>query len=124
MTKKMQVFKCKVCGNIIEVVHESGGTLTCCNQPMLLMEENTVDAAKEKHAPVVEKAEGGYKVAVGSVLHPMDEKHWIEWIELIAGNEIYRKWLNPGDTPVAFFKTDATDAFARAYCNLHGFWKS
>ena len=123
-TKKLQVYKCGVCGNIVEVVHESGGTLTCCNQAMGLLEENTVDAATEKHIPVVEKVAGGYKVVVGSVAHPMADDHYIEWIELIAGDAVYCQFLNPGDAPEATFQTGADQVTARAYCNLHGNWKS
>lgn len=124
MTKLMQVFKCKICGNIVEMVHTGAGALVCCNQPMVLMEENTVDAAKEKHVPVLEKKENGYLVKVGSVAHPMLAEHYIEWIEVIAGGKIYRQHLQPGDAPQAFFKIEDTDVYAREYCNLHGLWKS
>jgi len=124
MTKKMQVFKCEVCGNIVEVLHEGAGQLVCCNQPMKLMKENTVDAAQEKHVPVIEKTADGFKVAVGSVAHPMEEKHYIEWIELIADGQVYRQFLKPGDKPEAFFKIEAQNVTAREYCNLHGLWKS
>lgn len=124
MTKKLQVFKCQVCGNIVEVLHEAGGELVCCGQPMTLLNENTVDAATEKHVPVIEKIEGGYKVAVGSVAHPMEEKHYIEWIELLADNKVYLKFLKPGDKPEAVFKIDAQKVSAREFCNLHGHWKS
>ena len=124
MAEKMQVFKCEVCGHIIEVIHEGMGELVCCNKPMTHVVEGTVDAAQEKHVPVVEKIEGGYRVKVGSVDHPMVEKHWIEWIELNAQGVIYRRFLAPGDTPEAVFLLDADDVTARAYCNLHGFWKS
>jgi superoxide reductase len=124
MTKKMQVFKCEVCGNIVLVLHEGAGQLVCCNQPMKLMEENTVDAAQEKHVPVIEKTADGFKVSVGSVAHPMEEKHYIEWIELTADGQVYRQFLKPGEKPEAFFKIDARDVTAREYCNLHGLWKS
>jgi len=124
MTKKNEVYKCPLCGNIVEVVHTGAGELVCCGQPMDLMAENTVDAALEKHVPVVEKVDKGYKVSVGSVPHPMEEKHWIEWIELIADGKVYRQNLAPGETPEATFCVDAGDADARAYCNLHGLWKS
>jgi superoxide reductase len=123
-TKRLQFYKCDVCGNIVEVYHASGGNLVCCGQPMNLLQENTVDAAKEKHVPVVEKIEGGYLVKVGSVSHPMEEKHYIEWIELIAGDKVYGKFLKPGAPPEATFKIDADNVVARAYCNLHGLWKS
>jgi superoxide reductase len=124
MTEKLQVYKCSVCGNMVEVIHSGAGELVCCGKPMDLMKENTVDAATEKHVPVVEKADGGFKVAVGSVAHPMEEKHYIEWIELIADGKAYRQFLEPGSAPEAVFKIDATDVAAREYCNLHGLWKS
>ncbi|WP_457573641.1 desulfoferrodoxin [Desulfolithobacter sp.] len=124
MTKKNEIYKCALCGNIVEVLHAGAGELVCCGQPMDLVTENTVDAAQEKHVPVVEKTDKGYKVIVGSVAHPMDEKHWIEWIELVADGIVYRQVLNPGDGPEATFCVDATEVSARAYCNLHGLWKS
>ena len=124
MTKKNQICKCLLCGNIVEVLHAGAGELVCCGQPMDIMEENTVDAAQEKHVPVVEQVDGGYRVTVGSVAHPMEEKHYIEWIELLAGDKCYRQSLKPGDTPEAFFSVDESEVTARAYCNLHGNWKS
>jgi superoxide reductase len=124
MAKKMEVYKCGICGNIVELLHAGQGTLVCCGQDMTLQAENTVDAAQEKHVPVIEKIDGGYKVSVGSVAHPMEDKHYIEWIELIAGNTAYRQFLNPGDAPEAVFKIDADQVTAREYCNLHGHWKS
>jgi superoxide reductase len=113
-----------VCGHIIEVLHGGAGSLVCCGQPMVQFEENTVDAATEKHVPVLEKIDGGYKVKVGSVAHPMEDKHYIEWVELIAGDTVQRQFLNPGEAPEATFSTDATDVSAREYCNLHGLWRS
>ena len=124
MTEKLQVYKCELCGNIIEVLHAGVGELVCCGQPMRLMTENTVDAAKEKHVPVVEKVAGGYKVKVGAVPHPMEEKHYIEWIELLADGKAFRQFLNPGDAPEAFFAVDAANVSAREYCNLHGLWRA
>ena len=124
MTKKNRVYKCALCGNIVEVLHTGAGELVCCGQPMDLMAENTVDAAQEKHVPVIEKVDNGYRVAVGSVAHPMEEKHWIEWIELVADGIVYRQDLKPGDAPEATFCIDAGTVSARAYCNLHGHWKS
>ena len=124
MTKRLQIFKCEICGNIVEVLHEGTGQLVCCNEPMKLMEENTVDASLEKHVPVIEKTADGIKVKVGSVPHPMEEKHYIEWIELIADGQAYRQFLNPGDEAEAVFKIDAQNISAREYCNLHGLWKS
>lgn len=124
MTEQKQVYRCAICGNIVEVMHPSGGTLSCCGQPMELLKENSKDAATEKHVPVIEKIEGGYKVTVGVVEHPMMPEHYIEWIELITDNEVMRKYLKPGEKPVAVFKTDAKKVTAREYCNLHGHWKS
>jgi superoxide reductase len=124
MTEKLQVYKCEVCGNIVEVLHEGKGELVCCGQPMKLQVENTVDAAKEKHVPVVEKITGGFKVKIGSVPHPMEEKHYIEWIELLVGGKAYRQFLKPGEAPEAIFQIEADQASAREYCNLHGLWKA
>ena len=123
-TKKLEVYKCLVCGNMVEVIHQGEGELVCCGQAMKLLAENSVDAAKEKHVPVVEKIEGGYKVTVGSVPHPMEEKHSIEWIELVADGKAYRQFLSPGDAPEATFAVEAEDVVAREHCNLHGLWKS
>jgi superoxide reductase len=124
MTKRLQIYKCEVCGNIVEVLHEGKGQLVCCNQPMKLMEENTVDAAKEKHVPVIEKTAQGILVKVGSVPHPMEEKHYIEWIELIADGHAYREFLKPGGKPEATFKIDAQNVTAREYCNIHELWRA
>jgi len=123
MTVRMQVYKCGVCGNMVEVIHASGGTLVCCGQPMNHLEENTVDAAREKHVPVVERKDGGITVKVGSVSHPMEQKHYIEWIEVIVGDTIHRQYLAPGQTPEATFAVNAEQVVAREYCNLHGVWK-
>lgn len=124
MTEQKQIYRCNLCGNIVEVVQPAGGTLSCCGQPMELLQENSKDAALEKHVPVIEKIAGGYKVSVGEVTHPMLEEHYIQWIELVAGSQVMRKYLKPGEKPEAVFLTDATDVFAREYCNLHGLWKS
>jgi superoxide reductase len=120
----MQVYKCEVCGNIVEMVHEGKGTLVCCGKPMKLMEENTVDAAREKHVPVIERIDHGIKVKVGSVAHPMEEKHYIEWIQVIADGKGYREFLKPGEAPEGEFCVGAEKLTARAYCNIHGHWKS
>ncbi len=124
MAKKLGIYKCMKCGNIVEVLHEGDGDLVCCGEPMKFFEENTVDAAKEKHVPVIEKVAGGYKVKVGDVAHPMEEKHYIEWVELIADGKAYRQFLNPGDVPEAFFCVEASSVSAREYCNIHGLWKA
>lgn len=120
-----QVFKCTRCGNIVEMVHFGGGNLVCCGEPMVPVKENTTEASTEKHIPVIQKIDGGYKVIVGSVTHPMEEKHYIEWIELIAdGILMYRKLLKAGEAPEAIFKIEAKEVKARAFCNLHGLWIS
>lgn len=124
MIKLNQIYKCDVCGNIVEVINAGGGTLVCCGKPMRLLEGNTVDASLEKHVPVVEKADGGVIVKVGSVEHPMEEKHYIEWIEIHAGEKVYRKHLKPGEKPEAFFEIDEEVEYAREYCNLHGLWRN
>ena len=124
MAEKLEIYKCEVCGNIVEVLHGGKGELVCCGQPMKLYKENTVDAAKEKHVPVVEKTGDGYQVKVGSVAHPMEEKHYIEWIQIIADGEVYRYFLKPGAAPEATFKINAKQVTAREYCNLHGLWKA
>lgn len=123
MTEIRQVYKCEICGNMVEVIHKAGGSLVCCNKPMTLLVENTVDAAVEKHVPVIEKIEGGVIVKVGEVEHPMLEEHHIEWIEVHTANKLYRKWLKPGEKPEAIFKIDEEVLFAREYCNIHGLWK-
>ena len=123
-SSNLQVYKCDVCGAEVEVVHGGGGTLVCCNTPMNLLAENTTDAAQEKHVPVIEKVDGGVKVSVGSVAHPMGEDHLIEWIEVVADGKIYRQLLKPGDAPEAVFPVKADQLAARAYCNLHGLWKN
>ena len=124
MTARLQVYKCGVCGNIVTVLHPGGGELVCCNQPMNLMEPGAVDAAQEKHVPVIEKTATGFKVTVGSVAHPMEEKHYIEWIHLVADGRGCMVFLNPDDPPMAEFALQADQVNAYAYCNLHGYWKS
>jgi superoxide reductase len=123
MPKRLEIYKCEKCGNIIEMLHDGSGELVCCEEPMKLYTENSVDAAKEKHVPVIEKTDTGYKVMVGSVAHPMEEKHYIEWVELLADGQAYRQFLTPGQEPVAFFETKVAKIAAREYCNLHGLWK-
>lgn len=124
MAERYEVYKCEACGNIVEVLFGGAGELVCCGQPMKKLAENTVDAAKEKHVPVIEKIDGGYKVKVGDVPHPMEEKHYIQWIELIADGKSYFQFLEPGQTPEAVFMIDAASVSAREYCNLHGLWKA
>ena len=124
MPKQSEVYKCKACGNIVMVLHAGDGDLVCCSENMTLMAANTVDAAQEKHVPVIEKITGGYKVKVGSVPHPMEEKHYIEWIELVADGKSYFQFLNPGEVPEATFMINAAVVSAREYCNLHGLWQA
>ena len=123
MAERLEIYKCEVCGNIVEVMHGGAGELVCWGQPMTLFKENTTDAAKEKHVPVVEKSGDTVTVKVGSVAHPMEEKHYIEWVEIIADGEVYRQFLSPGEAPEASFKIDAGKVTAREYCTLHGLWK-
>jgi len=123
MTKLKQVYKCSVCGNIVEVLHTGVGELVCCGEPMQFMQEKKEDVGTEKHLPVMEKMVDKVRVKVGSIPHPMEEKHYIEWIELMADGKAYRQLLKPGDTPEATFNVKAEKITAREYCNLHGLWK-
>jgi len=124
MTERRQVYKCEICGNIVEVLHEGQGELVCCGQPMKLFEEKSSDTSVEKHVPFVVWKNGRYLVKVGeNVLHPMEEKHYIEWIELIVDGVVHRKTLKPGESPeVAFEIPQGKEVVAREYCNLHGLW--
>ena len=124
MTARLQVYKCEICGNIVEVLHEGQGQLVCCGKPMTLLTENATDASKEKHVPVMEKTASGIKVRVGSAPHPMEEKHYIEWVQIIADGKAYRQFLNPGNAPEAAFEIRAENIDAREYCNVHGLWKA
>jgi len=124
MIKLKQVYKCNVCGNIVEVLHVGIGELVCCGQPMELLTEKLQDVGNEKHVPVIEKTATGVKVKVGSIPHPMEEKHYIEWIELHADETVYRKFLKSAEKPEAEFCVSAKNLSARDYCNIHGLWKS
>ena len=125
MTKKLQIYKCEVCGNIVEMLHGGKGELICCGEPMKLYEENTVDAAVEKHVPVFEKDGEKIDVKVGSVTHPMEDAHYIEWIEIISNDKAYRQFLKPGQKAEARFLVEGSDDMTvREYCNLHGLWKA
>jgi superoxide reductase len=124
MAEQLEVYKCDACGNIVEVLHGGAGELVCCGEAMQLFIENTVDAAKEKHVPVIEKTAEGFKVKVGEVAHPMEAEHYIEWVEVIVGGKAYRQFLKPGEEPEATFCVDADQVTAREYCNLHGLWKA
>ena len=123
MAERLEVYKCALCGNIVEVLDGGAGELVCCGEPMQLLEEKTADATKEKHVPVIEKISGGYKVKVGSVPHPMLQEHFIEWIELLADGKAYRQFLDPGMAPEATFQVKAGTVSAREHCNVHGLWK-
>ncbi|MBA7695462.1 Desulfoferrodoxin [subsurface metagenome] len=123
MAEKLQVYKCTVCGNIVEVLHGGVGELVCCGKPMELLDEKTANAATEKHLPVIEKMADKVRVKVGSIPHPMEEKHYIEWIELLADGKAYRQFLEPGGEPEAVFNVEADSVSAREYCNVHGLWK-
>lgn len=123
MAQLLQIYKCMACGNIVEILCAGDGKLVCCSKPMELLEEKTADAATEKHVPVIEKVDGGYKVKVGSVPHPMEKEHHIEWIELLADGKAYRQFLEPGQAPEAVFNADAASVTAREHCNVHGLWK-
>ena len=125
MTKFREIYKCNVCGNIVEVLHAGVGELVCCGEPMEQLKEKTEDSSIEKHVPYIEKTDDGVLVKVGQNQdHPMEEKHYIEWIQVIADGEAYRRFLKPGDKPQAMFCIKANDIKAREYCNIHGLWKS
>lgn len=124
MAQALEIYKCGSCGNIVEVFHPGAGELVCCGEAMALQKENTVDAAKEKHVPVIERGEGTITVKVGSVPHPMESAHYIEWIEVIADDKVYRAQLQPGQPPEATFPVSAQNIQVREYCNLHGQWSA
>jgi superoxide reductase len=124
MAKRLEILKCCK-GMTLEVLNDGDcANLTCCGEPVQVLKENSVDAAKEKHVPILQKGSSGVKVVVGSVAHPMEEKHYIQWIEVINGDYVNRKYLKPGQAPEAeFFVPDNGKLIIRAYCNLHGLWK-
>ena len=124
MTKKLEIYKCEICGNIVEVLHIGQGQLVCCGQPMKQLTEKQQDEGNEKHVPVIEKTGNGIKVKVGSVPHPMEEKHHIEWIEILVDGKAYREFLEPGNAPEAVFNVSGENVTAREFCNIHGLWKS
>lgn len=124
MIKQYQIYKCNICGNMVEVLYAGGGQLVCCGQPMEFLQGKNEDVGMEKHVPVVEKTERGIKVKVGSIPHPMEEIHFIQWIEVVTSKESFKKFLKPGDLPEAeFCLTEEEVILAREYCNLHGLWK-
>ncbi len=123
MAERLQVYKCSASGVVVEVLTGGTADLTCCGQPMENLVAKTADAATEKHVPVIEKIDGGYTVKVGSVPHPMEEKHYIEWIELLADGKSYRQFLAPGQPAEAVFNVTASSVTAREHCNVHGLWE-
>ena len=123
MAKRLDIYRCMACGNIVEVLDGGDGELVCCGEPMKRLAASTADAATEKHVPVIEKVAGGYKVKVGTVAHPMEEKHYIEWIALFADGKVYREFLCPGMSPEAVFNIEADEVSALEFCNVHGLWK-
>ena len=124
MTGLKKVYRCNDCGNIIEVLHTGEGELVCCGHPIELLQEKTTDAGLEKHVPVIERVDSGIKVNVGSIPHPMEEKHYIEWVEIIADGKSCRIFLKPGERPEAAFDIKPQKVTAREYCSIHGLWKS
>ena len=123
MTKLLEIYKCNVCGNIVEVLHTGPGELVCCEKTMQNMVAGTVDASKEKHVPEINKKDGKYHIVVGSVEHPMEDKHYIEWIQIVSGNKSYREFLKPGQAPEVLFNLEEGKVNAREYCNIHGLWQ-
>ncbi len=124
MAERLQVYECEHCSNMIEVLRGGKGKLLCCGREMKLLEENTVDAAREKHVPLIEKTDNGVKVRVGEVAHPMEDDHLIEFIEVIAADKVHRMFLKPGDPPEAEFETGEAEVIVREHCNKHGYWKA
>jgi superoxide reductase len=125
MIEKKQVYKCSVCGNIVESLWDGEPEIVCCGKPMSKLIANTVDAAKEKHVPVIVRNGNKVTVKVGSVPHPMEPKHYILFVEVLAGSKVYRHDFKPGDKVAeATFLIEETDLVAREYCNLHGLWAS
>lgn len=122
-----KIYKCNICGNVIEMLHFGGGELICCGQSMdILIEKTSKDEGKEKHIPVIERIENGTLVKIGSVSHPMEDKHYIEWIELEnqEKEKICKKSLKPGENPEAKFCAKTDKVKSRAYCNVHSLWKN
>ena len=123
MAEKLQVYKCADCGNLVEILTAGDGNLVCCGKPMVHLAPKSADQGKEKHVPVIEKLNGGFKVKIGSIPHPMEEKHFIEWIEIITDGKVYRQSLRPGQAPEAVFNLAAERVSVREHCNLHGLWE-
>lgn len=123
MAEKLEVYECKICGNLVEVLRGGKGELVCCGEPMEKLTAKTADTGMEKHVPVIEKVDTGYKVKIGSIPHPMEQEHYIEWIELLADGRAYRQFLSPGQAPEATFAIEAAEVSAREHCNKHGLWE-
>lgn len=123
MTERLQIYRCDICGNIVEVLHSGGGQLVCCGQPMRLLEEQEEEKGREKHLPVIERIGETAKVKVGSVPHPMEENHYIEWIAVTTYDGVLRKFLKPGEKPEAEFKAEEVIQ-AKEYCTIHGLWST
>ncbi|MBN1437427.1 MAG: desulfoferrodoxin [Sedimentisphaerales bacterium] len=123
MANRLELYKCDKCGNVIEMIWGDYRHMLCCGTMMHPVEAKTADAKTEKHVPVIEKVPGGFKVTVGSVPHPMEENHYIQWIEIQADGKVYTEYLKPGMAPEATFTIDAEKVTAREYCNVHGLWK-
>jgi superoxide reductase len=123
MAEKLQVYKCASCGNIVEVLTAGNGIFACCGKSMVHLAPKSADQGKEKHVPVIEKFNGGVKVKIGSIPHPMEDKHFIEWIEVITDGKVYRQSLKPGQAPEAVFNLTAENIRAREHCNIHGLWE-
>lgn len=124
MAAKLEVYKCATCGNTVEVLTAGNGSLVCCDKPMEHLAAKTADQGKEKHVPVIEKFNGGFKVKIGSLPHPMEEKHFIQWIEIVTDGKVYRQTLQPGQPAEAVFNLSAENVTAREHCNLHGVWEA
>lgn len=127
MTEEKQVYRCNICGNIVEVLHLGVGKLVCCDNEMQLLKEKSEGVGPEKHVPIIEQTENGIKVKIGEIIHPMEENHCIEWVEIVTDKGIYRKVFKPGDNPEAEFNVgieDVNEVSAREYCSIHGLWKS
>ncbi len=124
MAEKLEIYQCLLCGNIVETLRGGDGELVCCGQPMKKLIAKKADVGKEKHVPVIEKADGAIIVKIGSVPHPMEEKHYIEWIEIVTDGKAYRQFLKPGDQPQARFNITGNDLTAREHCSIHGLWES
>jgi superoxide reductase len=123
MSEKLGLYKCSLCGNIVEAMHAGDGQMICCGKPMDKLAAKTADVGKEKHVPVTEKLNGLIKVRVGSIPHPMEEKHYIEWVQIMQGDKVYEQFLKPGQVPEAVFELRGDGVVAMAYCNIHGLWK-